>query len=226
MMNTMIPPKRTGWIAWGTTFALLSCAQNPPNEQTTMTTGRTSPQETGSSAGTDTIVLGAGCFWCVEAVFSELKGVKSVMPGYTGGSMKNPDYKSVCTGETGHAEVAEIVYDRTVVTLPEILEVFWQTHDPTTLNRQGADVGTQYRSAIFYRNAEQRDTAEHYKAELDKSGAFPRPIVTEIAPLTTFYPAENYHRDYYANNPEQGYCQMVIRPKLEKFRKAFASKVK
>ncbi|MBP7513828.1 MAG: peptide-methionine (S)-S-oxide reductase MsrA [Flavobacteriales bacterium] len=183
-------------------------------------------QETGTTSATDTIVLGAGCFWCVEAVFAELNGVKSVLPGYTGGAMKNPDYKSVCTGETGHAEVAEIIFDPSVVTLPEILEVFWQTHDPTTLNRQGADVGTQYRSAIFYRNAEQKATAEHYKVELDKSGAFPRPIVTEIAALTTFYPAENYHRDYFANNPEQGYCQMVIRPKVEKFRKAFANKLK
>ncbi len=183
-------------------------------------------QETGATFATDTIILGAGCFWCVEAVFAELKGVRSVMPGYTGGAMKDPDYKSVCTGETGHAEVAEVIFDPSVVTLPEILEVFWQTHDPTTLNRQGADVGTQYRSAIFYRNAEQKATAEHYKAELDKSGAFPRPVVTEISALTTFYPAENYHRDYYANNPGQGYCQMVIRPKLEKFRKAFANKLK
>lgn len=176
--------------------------------------------------GTDTIVLGAGCFWCVEAVFSELKGVRSVMPGYAGGTMKDPDYKSVCTGETGHAEVAEIVYDPAVITLPELLEVFWQTHDPTTLNRQGADVGTQYRSAIFYRNADQKATAEHYKAELDKSGAYDRPIVTEIVPLDKFYAAENYHRDYYANNPGQGYCQMVIRPKVEKFKKAFANKLK
>ncbi len=225
-MNLLIPHKRSGWIAWGTTFALISCAQNPPNGHTTNIAEPMIQQETGTTSATDTIVLGAGCFWCVEAVFAELNGVKSVLPGYTGGAMKNPDYKSVCTGETGHAEVAEIIFDPSVVTLPEILEVFWQTHDPTTLNRQGADVGTQYRSAIFYRNAEQKATAEHYKVELDKSGAFPRPIVTEIAALTTFYPAENYHRDYFANNPEQGYCQMVIRPKVEKFRKAFANKLK
>lgn len=225
-MNLLIPHKRSGWIAWGTTFALISCAQNPPNGHTTNIAEPMIQQETGTTSATDTIVLGAGCFWCVEAVFAELNGVKSVMPGYTGGAMKNPDYKSVCTGETGHAEVAEIIFDPSVVTLPEILEVFWQTHDPTTLNRQGADVGTQYRSAIFYRNAEQKATSEHYKSELDKSAAFPRPIVTEIAALTTFYPAENYHRDYFANNPEQGYCQMVIRPKVEKFRKAFANKLK
>jgi len=225
-MNLLKSHTRSGWIAWGTTFALLSCAQNPPNEHSTMTAEPRIQQETGATFATDTIILGAGCFWCVEAVFAELKGVRSVMPGYTGGAMKDPDYKSVCTGETGHAEVAEVIFDPSVVTLPEILEVFWQTHDPTTLNRQGADVGTQYRSAIFYRNAEQKATAEHYKAELDKSGAFPRPVVTEISALTTFYPAENYHRDYYANNPGQGYCQMVIRPKLEKFRKAFANKLK
>lgn len=217
---------RTGWITLSATFALVSCAGNVQNKPTAMEQAGTKAQEKGTDAGTDTIVLGAGCFWCVEAVFAELKGVRSVMPGYAGGTMKDPDYKSVCTGETGHAEVAEIVFDTAEVTLPEILEVFWQTHDPTTLNRQGADVGTQYRSAIFYRNADQQAIAEHYKAELDKSGAFPRPIVTEVAPLTTFYPAENYHRDYYANNPEQGYCQMVIRPKLEKFRKAFATKLK
>lgn len=214
---------RTGWIAMSATFALLSCAQNEPP---TMSEGPSTPEPMNSAAGTDTIVLGAGCFWCVEAVFVELKGVKSVMPGYTGGAMPNPDYKSVCTGETGHAEVAEVVFDPAVITLDELLEVFWQTHDPTTLNRQGADVGTQYRSAIFYRNAEQKATAEHYKAELDKSGAFDRPVTTEITVLTKFYPAENYHRDYYANNPEQGYCQMVIRPKVEKFRKAFANKLK
>lgn len=217
---------RTGWIALSATFALLSCAQNGQNEQRTMTKQEVPATDAGAMTGTDTIVLGAGCFWCVEAVFSELKGVRSVMPGYAGGTMKDPDYKSVCTGETGHAEVAEIVYDPAVITLPELLEVFWQTHDPTTLNRQGADVGTQYRSAIFYRNADQKATAEHYKAELDKSGAFDRPIVTEIVPLDKFYAAENYHRDYYANNPGQGYCQMVIRPKVEKFKKAFANKLK
>ena len=217
---------RTGCIALSANFALLSCAQNGLNEQKKMTKDEVSARDTGTTTEMDTIVLGAGCFWCVEAVFTELKGVRSVMPGYTGGTMKNPDYKSVCTGQTGHAEVAEIIFDPSVITLAELLEVFWQTHDPTTLNRQGADVGTQYRSAIFYRNADQKSIAEHYKAELDKSGAFERPVVTEIAPLEKFYPAENYHRDYYANNPGQGYCQMVIRPKVDKFKKAFADKLK
>ena len=175
---------------------------------------------------TDTITLGAGCFWCVEAVFAELKGVLSVTSGYMGGTVKNPSYKEVCTGRTGHAEVARIVFDPSVVSLDEILEVFWQTHDPTTLNRQGADVGTQYRSAIFWHSEAQRDLAESYKRKLDASGAFPAPIVTEVTKASAFYEAEDYHQDYYAQNPGQGYCQMVIRPKLEKFRKVFAEKLK
>jgi peptide-methionine (S)-S-oxide reductase len=175
---------------------------------------------------TDTITLGAGCFWCVEAVFLELKGVVSVTSGYMGGHVKNPSYKEVCNGTTGHAEVARIVFDPTVISLDEILEVFWMTHDPTTLNRQGADVGTQYRSAVFHHSEEQRMLAERYKAELDKSGAFQAPIVTEIVPASTFYEAEDYHQNYYALNGEQGYCRMVIRPKLDKFRKVFADRLR
>lgn len=178
------------------------------------------------TTGSDTITLGAGCFWCVEAVFVELNGVRSVTSGYMGGRTKDPSYREVCSGTTGHAEVARIVFDPTVVSVDEILEVFWQTHDPTTKDRQGADVGTQYRSAIFYHTEEQRRVAEHYKQELDKSGAFRAPIVTEIVPESTFYPAEDYHQDYYALNGEQGYCQMVIRPKVEKFRKVFKDKLK
>lgn len=178
------------------------------------------------ATNTDTITLGAGCFWCVEAVFSELKGVLSVTSGYMGGHVKNPGYKEVCSGNTGHAEVAQLVFDPTVISLPEILEVFWQTHDPTTLNRQGADVGTQYRSAIFWHTVAQRDVAEDLKKRLDASGAFPAPIVTEVTEASIFYKAEDYHQDYYALNGSQGYCQMVIRPKLEKFRKVFADKLK
>jgi peptide-methionine (S)-S-oxide reductase len=174
----------------------------------------------------DTITLGAGCFWCVEAVFLELKGVLSVESGYMGGAVKDPTYREICTGRTGHAEVARITFDTTAITVDELLEVFWQTHDPTTLNRQGADVGTQYRSAVFYHTPEQQRKAEHYKAALDASGAFRGAIVTEIVPASTFYKAEVYHQNYYAQNGEQGYCQMVIRPKLDKFRKAFASKLK
>lgn len=216
--NTM----RIGFIPLYTALAFMACGSDPSiNPPINM------PDQP-ATAGThlDTVTLGAGCFWCVEAVFTELKGVKSVMPGYTGGTMKDPDYKSVCTGTTGHAEVAQVVYDPALVSFPELLEIFWQTHDPTTLNRQGHDVGTQYRSAIFYHTAVQRDMAEKYKADLDKSGAFSAPIVTEITPIGTFYAAENYHRDYYANNPDQGYCQYVIRPKVEKLRKVFANKLK
>jgi peptide-methionine (S)-S-oxide reductase len=179
-----------------------------------------------AGAATETITLGAGCFWCVEAVFAELKGVLSVTSGYMGGHVKNPSYKEVCAGTTGHAEVAQLVFDPTRITLDEVLEVFWQTHDPTTLNRQGADVGTQYRSAIFWHSERQREIAEEYKRRLDASEAFTAPIVTEIAQASVFYKAEDYHQDYYALNGSQGYCQMVIRPKLEKFRKVFADKLK
>jgi peptide-methionine (S)-S-oxide reductase len=175
----------------------------------------------------DTAILGAGCFWCVEAIFQEMEGVLEVESGYTGGKTLNPDYKSVCTGTTGHAEVARVVFDSSKVTFDEILEVFWQTHDPTTLNRQGADVGSQYRSAIFYINDAQREKAEYYKKELDASGAFQNPIVTEITAFDgTFYKAEDYHQNYYTLNPEQGYCRMVVRPKVEKFKKAFGNKLK
>ncbi len=194
--------------------------QQPTPSSITMDQTNTSPQQT------DTITLGAGCFWCVEAVFQELKGVLSVTSGYMGGHVKNPSYKEVCNGTTGHAEVAQVIYDPQVITVDELLEVFWQTHDPTTLNRQGADVGTQYRSAVFFHNELQRARAQHFKEELDKSGAFRAPIVTEITPASTFFAAENYHQDYYAQNGEQGYCQMVIRPKLDKFRKVFADKLR
>ena len=190
------------------------------------TTTMTEPMDMETTAGMDTITLGAGCFWCVEAVFVELKGVASVTSGYMGGQVKNPSYREVCTGNTGHAEVARIIFDPKVITVDEILEVFWQTHDPTTLNRQGADSGTQYRSAIFYHNAEQQRIAEAYKKKLDESGAFRGPLVTEIVPASTFYEAEDYHQNYYAQNGEQGYCQMVIRPKVDKFRKVFADKLK
>ena len=171
-------------------------------------------------------ILGAGCFWCVEAVFQELNGVESVESGYMGGHVDNPTYQQVSTGQSGHAEVAKIVFDPTIVSFKEILEVFWKTHDPTTLNQQGADRGTQYRSAVFYLNAEQKELAETYKTRLDESGAYANPIVTEITEASTYYPAENYHQDYYALNANQGYCQYVIQPKLEKFRKAFADKLK
>ena len=178
------------------------------------------------SLSMDKITLGAGCFWCVEAVFSELKGVKSVVAGYAGGTVENPSYKEVCKGNTGHAEVAQISYDPSQISLADILQVFWKTHDPTTLNRQGADVGTQYRSVIFYHTKEQGKLALQYKKELSESGAWKNPLVTEVLPIPKFYRAENYHQDYYSQNGEQQYCKYVIQPKLDKFRKVFASKLK
>ncbi|WP_170227905.1 peptide-methionine (S)-S-oxide reductase MsrA [Vicingus serpentipes] len=174
----------------------------------------------------DTITLGAGCFWCVEAVYSDLKGVEDVVSGFSGGTIKNPSYKEVCTERTGHAEVCQLTYNPEVISFKEILEVFWQTHDPTTLNRQGADVGTRYRSAIFYHTDEQKQIAEDYLKVLNDEKAFENPIVTEITAFTNFYPAEDYHQDYFELNGEQPYCTAVVRPKVEKFRKIFKDKLK
>jgi peptide-methionine (S)-S-oxide reductase len=173
----------------------------------------------------ETATLAAGCFWCVEAVFQELKGVHSIVSGYTGGHEDNPIYQAVSSGRTGHAEACQIEFDPDIISYREILEVFFHTHDPTTLNRQGNDVGTQYRSAIFYHDESQKRTAEAVKAELEASGEWKRPIVTEITPFTKFFRAENYHQNYYKNNPNQGYCQYVIRPKLDKFEKTFKLKL-
>jgi len=175
---------------------------------------------------TDTATFGAGCFWCVEAVFQQLKGVISVSSGYAGGKIKNPTYREVCSGLTGHAEVCRIVYDPTIIAFDELLEAFWSSHDPTTLNRQGADRGTQYRSVIFYHNENQKILAENYKLKLNQEKAFDNPVVTEISPSADFYPAEDYHQDYYNNNTDAPYCTMVIGPKLEKFRKVFKEKLK
>lgn len=178
------------------------------------------------SGQTETATFGGGCFWCTEAIFRSLKGVGTVESGYSGGKTKNPTYQEVCTGETGHAEVIQITFDPKLIDFRELLEVFWETHDPTTLNRQGADRGTQYRSAIFYHSLQQKEIAEKYKEELTKEKVFNGPIVTEITPFDKFYKAENYHQDYFANNRSQGYCQMVIVPKIEKFRKIFKDKLK
>jgi len=179
-----------------------------------------------ASGPTDTATFGAGCFWCVEAVFQNLKGVQSVVSGYAGGTVRNPTYEDVCSGQTGHAEACQIAYDPAVISYPELLEAFWKSHDPTTLNRQGNDVGTQYRSAIFYHNEEQKKLAEHYKKQLDSSGAFDAPIVTQIVPFTNFYKAEDYHQNYFNEHGSQPYCVFVIRPKVEKFKKAFKDKLK
>ena len=174
----------------------------------------------------ETATFAAGCFWCVEAVYENLEGVEKVTSGYSGGTVKNPSYNEVVSGRTGHAEAIQIMYDANITGYTELLEVFWSTHDPTTLNRQGADVGTQYRSAIFYHDENQKLLAEKYKKTLDESGAFPNPIVTEIVAMTEFYPAEDYHQDYYTLNPSQPYCRLVIAPKLEKFKKVFKDKLK
>jgi peptide-methionine (S)-S-oxide reductase len=179
-----------------------------------------------SGAKTDTATFATGCFWCTEAVFQELKGVLKVTSGYSGGEVASPTYEEVCAGTTGHAECLQLVYDPAVIPFDELLAVFFQSHDPTTLNRQGNDVGTQYRSAIFYHDEAQKTKAEHYKAELDRNGAYDNPIVTEIVPFKAFYPAEDYHQNYYNTNGSQPYCYLVIRPKLEKFEKAFKDKLR
>lgn len=211
-------------ISIGTLF---SCAQTQ-NAEKNMTTNinPAASVSDASSVNTDTATFGTGCFWCTEAIFQQLDGVLKVTSGYSGGHVAKPSYNQVTTGTTGHAEVVQIVYDPQKLSFDELLEVFWQTHDPTTLNRQGNDEGPQYRSVVFYHNAEQKQKAEKYKAELDKSGAWDNPIVTEISPYKEFYVAENYHQDYYNNNGSAPYCYYVIRPKLEKFQKVFKSKLK
>ncbi|GAA0892028.1 peptide-methionine (S)-S-oxide reductase MsrA [Fulvivirga kasyanovii] len=178
------------------------------------------------NSGLKRATLGAGCFWCVEAVFQQVEGIVSVESGYTGGKVKNPTYREVCSGLTGHAEVARITYNPEVISFEDILEIFWKTHDPTTLNKQGADVGTQYRSAIFYHDDEQKAIAEKYKQELDQAKIFDDPIVTEISPLKEYYKAEDYHQNYYNQNSAQPYCSYVVRPKVEKVRRLFTDRLK
>ena len=205
---------------------LISCAQNNSadlhNKIKSMSDNTPKP----STPSEDTATFGTGCFWCTEAIFQQVEGVKKVTSGYSGGYVANPTYKEVCTGTTGHAECLNIVYDPSKISFDELLEIFWQVHDPTTLNRQGGDVGTQYRSVVFYHDEKQKATTEKYIRELDKSGAWSNPIVTKLEPFEKFYPAEDYHQNYYNNNTGQGYCQMVIRPKLEKFEKVFKNKLK
>lgn len=174
----------------------------------------------------DTITLGGGCFWCVEAQLQLLQGVERVISGYTGGHLKNPDYKAVCTGSTGHAEVVQVIYNPAIISTDALLAAFWQAHDPTQLNQQGNDIGTQYRSAIFYHNETQKNLALKYIKELNEAKVYDKPIVTQVEPMTEFYPAENYHQDYYRQNPNQGYCLFVIQPKLEKFKKVFNKQLK
>ena len=183
------------------------------------------PPSTNTSGQEELATFGAGCFWCVEAVFQQLDGVRSVESGYSGGHVPNPTYEQVCGKRTGHAEVCQIRFDPQRIRFEDLLEVFWKTHDPTTLNRQGHDEGPQYRSVIFCHNEKQRELAEHYKKKLNESGAFSKPIVTEIANYSNFYKAEDYHQNYYRANPNDRYCRLVIQPKVEKFRQVFGPKL-
>ena len=206
-------------------FIFVACSQVAGNSTKTKIDKTKIMDDFSQKEGQEVATLGAGCFWCVEAVFQELKGVSSVVSGYMGGEIKNPTYKDICTGKTGHAEVAQVTFDPTVITFEEVLEVFWSTHDPTTLNRQGADRGTQYRSAIFYHSDTQKQAAEKSKTEVAPE-LWDDPIVTEITEASVFYEAEDYHQNYYNENQNYGYCVAVINPKMEKFRKRFADKLK
>lgn len=179
-----------------------------------------------SSHTAETAILGGGCFWCTEAIFSELRGVQKVESGYAGGTVSNPSYERVCDGDTGHAEVVRITYDPSAISYGQLLEIFFTTHDPTTLNRQGADIGTQYRSVIFYKDQMQKETAEAVIREVNDAGVWEGPIVTELVPVQSFYKAEEYHQEFYQRNPRQGYCTFVITPKVAKFRKKYASLLK
>ena len=191
--------------------------------------GTSASKNTESKVGNENLEMatfGGGCFWCTEAVFQQIKGVKSVKSGYCGGHVVNPTYDQVCGKKTGHAEVIQIVFDPKLVDYKKLLEVHWKSHDPTTLNQQGADIGPQYRSAVFYHSDKQKEIASSYKKKLDESGAFGRPIVTEITAAATFYPAEDYHQNYYKRNPNQGYCAALIGPKIKKIREVFAADLK
>jgi peptide-methionine (S)-S-oxide reductase len=209
-------------------FFMMACTQaSNPNKVIMNVETNTSQVNIHSTNQTiDTATFGAGCFWCVEAVFQRLNGVISIKSGYAGGTVKNPSYKEVCTGTTGHAEVCQIIFDKSKIKFDELLEVFWKTHDPTTLNYQGNDHGTQYRSVVFYHNAEQKQLAEKYKKQINDEKAYPNPIVTEIVPFNNYYEAEAYHQNYYNQNGSEGYCQFVIQPKVEKFEKIFKDKMK
>lgn len=205
---------------------LSACAQNSNYEKSNTFRKMNNTNPATQQHKTEVATFAAGCFWCVEAQYQQLKGVEKVESGYIGGHIENPTYKQVCTGETGHAEACNIYYDPAVISYDELLAAFWIAHDPTQLNRQGNDVGTQYRSAIFYHNEEQKQKAEEYKKKLDEEKAFNGPIVTEISPYTKFYKAEDYHQNYYNDNPSQGYCVFVVKPKMDKFRKVFQDKLK
>lgn len=199
---------------------LFACAQKKNNHQ------HNPMNESTTNMKLDTATFGAGCFWCVEAQFQQLKGVVKVESGFSGGHTEYPTYKQVCSGQTGHAEVTNIYYDPSIISFDELLAAFWVTHDPTQLNRQGEDVGTQYRSVIYYHNDEQKQKAEMYKKSINEEHVYPSNVVTEISPFTVFYKAEEYHQNYYSENGSQPYCMFVIKPKFEKFQKVFKEKLK
>lgn len=201
-----------------------SCAQSQPERE--QSNANLEEEGVFQQDNMEIATFGAGCFWCVEAVFQQINGVDTVISGYMGGKIPNPTYREVCSGLTGHAEVIQIRFNPALVSFAQLMEVFYGTHDPTTLNRQGADVGTQYRSAIFYHNEQQKKQAEEVKNKLNEAKAFPNPIVTEISPATTFYKAEDYHQNYYRLNSEQGYCRVVIKPKMDKLQKVFGDYLK
>lgn len=210
------------------TLPFSSCGQNTSKSNTKeKSTNKTiAEKQLVSSRKTETATFAAGCFWCVEEQFKQLDGVVSVTSGYTGGKTENPTYEEVSAGNTNHAEVCNIVFDPAVISYKELLEAFFVTHDPTQLNRQGNDVGTQYRSAVFYHNLEQKQLAEFYIDQVNKEKAYDKPVVTQVAPFKKFYKAEDYHQNYYENNPNQAYCRLVVKPKVDKFRKAFSEKLK
>lgn len=208
-------------------ISLLACGRNEPRHISKFEFSKMIEEENPTTNDSvEVATFGAGCFWCVEAIYQNVNGVIKVQSGYSGGTIKNPSYKEVCNGTTGHAEVCQITFDPRVVSFAQLLEVFFGTHDPTTLNRQGADVGTQYRSAVFYHNAKQKELAELAIKAGNESGNWPDPIVTEVSAFGTFYPAEDYHDDYFNLHGEQPYCQMVIAPKVDKFKKKFSEYMK
>jgi peptide-methionine (S)-S-oxide reductase len=201
-------------------------AADVPAQPTAPAENPTALEPADPPAGMAMATFGAGCFWCTETIFKQLRGVQSVVSGYSGGWVKNPTYRQVCTGTTGHAEAIQVIYDPSVISYDELLEVFWKTHDPTTRDQQGNDVGPQYRSIVFYHNEQQKRLAEHDKQKLDASGAFSVPIVTEVVPFTAFYRAEAYHQNYYDENPTKPYCRVMIKPKLDKLKQVFAAKLR
>jgi len=214
--------KLVAMILISLSLSLQSCGQKTETKKIS----KDKTDQTMNNENLETITLAGGCYWCIEAIYQRLDGVVKVESGFSGGRMKKPSYRDVCTGETGHAECVQVTFDKTKTSLDEVFKVFFTVHDPTTLNRQGADEGTQYRSAIFYRTDEQKKAAESIIADLTKAGVYSSPIVTEVTPFTVFYKAEDYHQDYYNQHGSQPYCQIVIRPKLEKFEKVFKDRLK